>query len=127
MSDDKVLVQQVVDRVINGGDLAAVDELFSPEIADAARDWVAPFRQSFPDVVMTTVELVAEGGTVVGHFRCSGTQAADWQGRPSAGGSFRDVREVYWFHVRDGRVVDWWGLEDDEDRRRQLRESRTRG
>jgi hypothetical protein len=31
------------------------------------------------------------------------------------------VREVYWFTVRDGRIVEWWGLEDDDDRRRQLR------
>ncbi|MFP5369722.1 MAG: hypothetical protein ACLGI3_03110 [Actinomycetes bacterium] len=34
------------------------------------------------------------------------------------------VREVYWSTVRDGRVVDWWGLEDDDERRSQLRPSR---
>ncbi len=42
-------------------------------------------------------------------------------GRPPTGRAFRDVREVYWFTVRDGRIVDWWGLEDNDDRRRQLR------
>jgi predicted ester cyclase len=42
-------------------------------------------------------------------------------GRPATGRAFRDVREVYWFTVRDGRIVEWWGLEDDDDRRRQLR------
>jgi hypothetical protein len=28
---------------------------------------------------------------------------------------------VYWFTVRGGRIVDWWGLEDNDERRRQLR------
>jgi hypothetical protein len=25
-----------------------------------------------------------------------------------AGWVFRDVREVYWFTVRDDRIVNWW-------------------
>jgi predicted ester cyclase len=118
---NKRLVARTVTAVINGGDLDAVDDLFAPEIATAAREWVAPFRQAFPDVRMDTVALVGEGDVVVGHFRCSGTQTGPWMGRPATGRSFRDVREVYWFTVRGGRIVDWWGLEDDDDRRRQLR------
>jgi predicted ester cyclase len=118
---NKRLVARAVEEVVNGGDLDAVDHLYSPEIADAAREWVAPFRSAFPDVRMELVALVGEGDTVVGQFRCSGTQTGTWRGRPPTGRSFRDVREVYWFTVRGGRIVDWWGLEDDDDRRRQLR------
>ena len=118
---NKRLVSTVVAEVINGGDLDAIDRLYAPEIAGTARAWVAPFRESFPDVHMEVVALVAEGDVVVGHFRCSGTHTGPWMGRPGTGRSFRDVREVYWFTVRDGRVVDWWGLEDNDDRRRQLR------
>ncbi len=120
VEDNKQLVASAVAEVINGGDLDAVDRLFAPEIAAAARDWVAPFRVAFPDVRMTTVALVGEGDTVVGHFRCSGTHRGEWAGRPPTGRAFRDVREVYWFTVRAGRIVDWWGLEDNDDRRRQL-------
>ena len=121
VEDNKRLVARAVAEVINGGNLDAVDELYAPEIAAAARAWVAPFRAAFPDVRMDTVALVGEGETVVGQFRCSGTQTGDWMGRPASGRSFRDVREVYWFTVRDGRIVDWWGLEDNDERRRQLR------
>lgn len=120
VEDNKRLVAAAVDEVINGGDLEAVDRLFAPGIAAAARNWVAPFREAFPDVRMTPVALVGEGDTVVGHFRCSGTHTGTWAGRPPTGRAFRDVREVYWFTVRDGRIVDWWGLEDNDDRRRQL-------
>src|SRR3712207_7991430 len=59
------------------------------------------------------------------HFRCSGTQTGPWMGRPPTGRAFRDVREVYWFTVRGDRIVDWWGLEDNDDRRRQLRDRKS--
>lgn len=82
---------------------------------------MAPFRLAFPDGLMPVVELVGEGDVVVGHFRCSGTQTGQWMGRPPTGRRFEDICEVYWFTVRDGRIVDWWGLEDNDGRRRQLR------
>jgi predicted ester cyclase len=123
VEDNKRLVARAVAEVINGGDLEVVGELYAPEIAAAAREWVTPFRQAFPDVRMETVALVGEGDTVVGQFRCSGTQTGPWMDRPPTGRAFRDVREVYWFTVRGGRIVDWWGLEDNDDRRRQLRRS----
>ena len=121
VGDNKQLVARAVAEVINGGHLEVVDELYAPQIAQAARDWVAPFRAAFPDVRMKTIALVGEGDTVVGHFRCSGTHTGEWMGRPPTGRAFHDVREVYWFTVRGGRIVDWWGLEDNDDRRRQLR------
>ena len=124
--ENKRVVQRMVDEVINGGDLDVLDEIYAPDGAAAMKEWVEPFRTAFPDVHMKTVQLVAEGDTVVGHFLCSGTQAGEWMGRPARGGSFRDVREVYWFTVQDGRIVDGWGLEDNDDRRLQLRRSSTR-
>ena len=123
VEENKRLGTRAVTDVINGGNLDAIDDLFAPEITAAARDWVTPFRAAFPDVRMDTVALVGEGDIVVGHFRCSGTQTGPWMGRPATGRSFQDVREVFWFTVRDGRIVDWWGLEDNDDRRRQLRQS----
>ncbi len=123
VDENKRVVARTIAEVINGGDLGAVDRYYASEIAAAARAWVAPFREAFPDVHMETVARVGEGDTVVGHFRCSGTQTGPWMGRPATGRSFRDVREVYWFTVRDGRIVDWWGLEDNDERRRQIRNS----
>jgi hypothetical protein len=69
---------------------------------------------------METVQLLGEGDTVVGHFllRNAG-RAVD--GSQPPGRAFHDVREVYWFTVRGDRIVVWWGLEDNDDRSRQLR------
>jgi predicted ester cyclase len=67
--------------------MAVIDELYSPQRAEAARRWVEPFRLAFPDVEMQTVELVAEGDRVVGRFRCSGTHLGPGVGtsRPDGG------------------------------------------
>lgn len=117
---NKAVVARAVDQVINGGDLAAVEELYDPGIAADAKAWAAPFRESFPDVRMATVALVAEGDTVVGHFRCSGTHLGRWLGREPTGRRFTDVDEVYWFTLAGGRITAWWGLEDNASRLRQL-------
>lgn len=85
VEDNKRLVTRAVAEVINGGDLDAVDELSAPNIAAAAREWIAPFRAAFPDLRMDTVALVGEGA-VSGQFRCSGTHTGPWMGpRPPAG------------------------------------------
>jgi predicted ester cyclase len=117
---NKALVARAVDQVINGGNLDAVDELYDRTIAADAKAWVAPFRASFPDVHMATVALVAEGDTVVGRFRCSGTHLGRWLGQEPTGRRFTDVDEVYWFTLAGGRITAWWGLEDNAARLRQL-------
>lgn len=91
-----------------------------PRLAPAARRWVEPFLASFSDVHMGTIDLVAEGETVVGRFTCSGTHTGTWLGRPPTGRRFNDVAEVYFFRVVSGRITRAWGLEDTFDRLRQL-------
>lgn len=117
---DKALVRRWVEEVINAGDLDAADEIFSPELAADARTWVAPFRESFPDVDMRVVELIAEGSRVVGRFLCSGTHLGEWMGRAPTGRRFEDIDEVYFFTVEGGRIVEFWGLEDTARRLEQL-------
>jgi predicted ester cyclase len=66
--DNKALIRRLVDEVFNGGNLDLVDDLYTTDQAAAARDWIGPFLTSFPDLRMDTVELIAEGDTVVGRF-----------------------------------------------------------
>jgi predicted ester cyclase len=116
----KELARRLIDDVVNAGEAAALDELCTPAMADLAKDWVGPFRRSFPDVRMETVQMLAEGDTVVGRFKCSATHAGDWRGHPPTGRRFEDVDEVYFFRIEDGRIAEVWGLEDNASRLRQL-------
>ena len=57
---NKALVRRLIDEVMNGGRLDAIDDLYTPGMARAARRWIEPFRASFPDVRMEVVDLVDE-------------------------------------------------------------------
>ncbi len=115
----KDAVRRWVAEMVGGGGLDVADELFSPDLAASARQWVAPFRASFSDVHMEVVTLVAEGDQVAGRFRCSGTHTGPWLGHPPTGPPFH-VDEVYFFRVDGGRIAEMWGLEDTAERLRQL-------
>ena len=116
----KAVVHRLVDEVMNAGRLEVADELYTPELSTRAREWIAPFRESFPDVRMEIVQLVAEGDTVAARFICTGTHLGPWRGHEPTGRRFR-VDEVYFFAFADGRIAKAWGLEDTFRRLRQLR------
>ena len=118
--EPKSVVRRMIDEVMNAGRLDVIDELYAPQMAPAARRWITPFRESFPDVKMEVVDLIAEGEQVAGRFRCSATNLGPWRGHPPTGRRFEHVDEVYIFRVRDGRITEAWGIEDTPARERQL-------
>jgi predicted ester cyclase len=119
-SDPKSVVRRLVDEVMNAGRLDVIDEIYTPQMAPAARRWITPFRKSFPDVRMDILDLIAEGEKVVGRFHCSGTNLGPWRGNPPTGRRFDRVDEVYLFRIVEGRITEAWGLEDAISRERQL-------
>jgi predicted ester cyclase len=116
--ENKAMVRRMAEA-INTQDMDLIDELFVPEIAGPTRHSFTAFRSAFPDWRMEIVELVAEGDTVVGRFRCSGTNNGEFKGTPPTGRRM-EVDEVYFLRVADGKFVYFWGLEDDLKRLRQL-------
>jgi SnoaL-like polyketide cyclase len=89
----RALVHRLV-AIVNDQDRDALPEVATGEIAEAARRWIGPFRDSFPDFRMDVVDVVAEHDTVAGHFTCSGTQRGEWMGNPPAGRRFEGIDEV---------------------------------
>jgi predicted ester cyclase len=101
--EKKALVRRLVE-IVNGGYLDALDEVASGEIAEQARRWIGPFRESFPDFHMELVDVIAEADKVVGHFKCSGTHRGEWRGSAPSGRRFEGVDEIYVFGVEDRRL-----------------------
>jgi predicted ester cyclase len=118
--DNKRLVRRLVEEGIGRRNPGIVDEIATGDFAQAAKRWVSPFRSAFPDFEMEIVELIAEGDTVVAHFRCSGTHHGEWLGVPATGRRFEGVDEIYVFHVCDGKLASAIGVEDNLTRMRQL-------
>ena len=88
-------MRRLIDEVMNGGRLDVLAEVYSPDTVAAARRWIRPFREAFPDVRMEIVTLVADGDTVAGRFRCSATHLGRGRGHEPTGRTFRNVDEVY--------------------------------
>ena len=116
--DNKAMVHRMVEA-INANDMDVMDDLFVPKLARPTKRSFTAFRAAFPDWRMEIAELVAEGNTVVGRFRCSGTNQGEFKGEPPTGRRM-EVDEVYFLRVEDGKFVYFWGLEDDLARMRQL-------
>ena len=118
--ESKALVRRLVD-IVNHRHMDDLKEVATGQIAEQARGWIGPFRDSFPDFHMEVMDLIAEGDKVVGHFKCSGTQTGEWRGIPPSGRRFEDVDEIYIFRVENGKLASATAVvEDNLTRMRQL-------
>lgn len=116
--ENKALLRRVLEAH-NTGNMAVVDELFAPELAERAKQGITAYRSAFPDWREEIVDVVAEGDKVVGRFKCSGTHRGEMMGIPPTG-RHMEVDEVYFLRVENGKFVEFWGLEDNLTRMRQL-------
>jgi predicted ester cyclase len=117
--ENKDMVKRMVEAINAGEEDAAVDELFAPRAARRVKRLFAEFRSAFPDWQEETVELVAEGDTVAGRFKCAGTHRGEFLGEAPTGKRM-EVEEVFFLRAEDGKFVDFWALEDSLGRMRQL-------
>lgn len=118
--DSKELVRRLVE-IVNAGELDSVEQVASGELAQEAKRWVGPFRESFPDFTMELIDVIAEENKVVAHFKCSGTHEGEWRGHPPSGRRFEGVDEIYIFRVEDGKLSGALAvIEDNLTRMQQL-------
>lgn len=120
VEENKALVRRLVQEVVTERNPDALDDLAEGQFARLARRWISPFQNAFPDFRMEIVDLVAEGDTVVAHFKCSGTHLGEWLGEPPTGRRFEEVDEIYIFYVKEGKLSSALGVEDNLARMRQL-------
>jgi predicted ester cyclase len=120
---NKELIRSITDKVVNGGDLAIVRELFSvdyvahktglslPRGPEAFKMVIRQWRDAFPDYRVTIEALFEEGDLVASLFVAEGTHQGSLLGIPPTEKSFKltgtDVHRIV-----DGLVVESW-LADD--------------
>jgi predicted ester cyclase len=117
--ENKAMVRRMVEAINAGEEGEVVEELFTPRAARRVGRLFAQFRSAFPDWHEEIVQLVAEGDTVAGRFKCSGTHLGEFLGEAPTGRRM-EVEEVYFLRAEGGRLAEFWGLEDSLGRMRQL-------
>ena len=132
IEDDKAVAAAVVERVMNQGDLAAVDEYYAPGYVEhddlppaippgleGIRQLFGVLRAAFPDLHYAVDDVVADGDKVVQRVTGSGTMRGPLLGLPATGRS-ASWSEIHISRFDGGRVVEHWSVTDQLGMLQQL-------
>ena len=116
---------------INAGDLEVIDELIADDFVEredfpgispdkeGTRQFFTIFRTAFPDLHMEAHEAVIDGDLACVRSTMSGTHEGDFMGMPPSGKRF-EVTAFDLVRLRDGQVIEHWGLMDAMKMMQQL-------
>ena len=121
-------VCQWIERVWNGGELAALDEFHPPTFLndgrpstpDVARAWHARTREAFPDMHYEIDELFTVGNRVIVRWTASGTHLGTLWGTIGATGRRVGWRGIHLLTVKARRIVEVWAASTLGDIAEQL-------
>jgi steroid delta-isomerase-like uncharacterized protein len=124
MADNKPLVENFFDKVINGGDVDAIDELLAddfveheqipgiPEGREGTKAFFGMTREAFPDLSATIDLMVEEGDKVAVRSTWKATHEGEFLGVPATGNKVEFTNlDIVAFNA-DGLCAEHWGLAD---------------
>lgn len=112
------LVARLVDDVINGGDTRLLPMLVSPDHVthdptgdlygpEGVRIDIAGYRTAFPDLEMTTDDLLADGDLVARRFTIRGAHTGPFLGIAPSGQPVT-LTGLAVHRIAEGRLVETW-------------------
>jgi steroid delta-isomerase-like uncharacterized protein len=125
--ENRRAIIRAFEEVFNGGNLAAIDELFQPDVVfystalpdpsepvrgrEAYKEFARGFLAAFSDIRFDILDVVAEGDLVVVRALGQAVHTAEYQGIPATG---RRVRLTEMIMVRgvDGKCAEAWSMLD---------------
>jgi predicted ester cyclase len=104
------------------GDLAVVDDLFSPDFierqegirppnADGVKGAIAYLRRALPDLNYTIEDIAASDDRVWGRMRVRGTHRGTFMAIPPTGAEIA-ITVIDICRFVDGKIVEHWGVPD---------------
>ncbi|HSN75232.1 MAG TPA: ester cyclase [Anaerolineae bacterium] len=130
LQENRALVRRFVEEVQCQHNLAALDELFSPDFVDhsgmtdpptlaGSRQFFSMMFAAFPDMRFAIRQQIAEGDKVLTHKTLQGTQLGPFMGIPATGKAVAvDVMDI--FTVAGGKITEHWTVGDMLSMMRQL-------
>ncbi len=122
LQENKKLVRRFVEEVQNQHNLAALDELYDPEMIDhsgmtdppnteGTRAFFTMMFAAFPDMHFTIRQQLAEGDKVMTFKTFHGTHLGPFLGIPATGNkvSFDNIDILT---VRGGKITEHWAVGD---------------
>jgi predicted ester cyclase len=118
IEQQKELVRRVFEQALNQGQLAVIDELFSPAFIDhstpeqtpgpsGVRAYFTEVRTGFPDLHVSIDLLLTEGELVALRTTWRGTHLGMYEGiAPTGRTTARNMLQI--FRLQDGKIVEEW-------------------
>ena len=131
VEQNKALVCHAIEEVYNKGNIAVIDERFSPDYihhslppgmphdTEGYKQMVKMLHTAFPDYRITIEDVVAEGNNVVLRFHWSGTHKGEFM-RIAPTGKKVTVTAMSMHRIQDGKEVEQWGELDRVGMMQQL-------
>ncbi len=128
---NKALVRCFVEKVLGGGDFAALNALAAPDCVDhaaapgpatcpgAIAQFLVTWRAAFPDLAIAVEDLVAQGDRVAARWTLRGTHRGAFLEVPPTGRRVA-VAGTELYRLADGRIVERWATVDTDGLLRQL-------
>jgi predicted ester cyclase len=124
LEENKAVVQRLFDA-INSGNLDELPQVVSPDVVDhsavivmqpegpgGVQGGIRMLLEGFPDLHLSTEELIAEGDQVVARFTLSGTNTGDYRGLPAPTQQHFESEAIAILRVAAGGVVEIGGTAD---------------
>jgi predicted ester cyclase len=124
LQDNKAVVQRLFDA-INSGNLDELPQVVAPDAVDhnavifmqpegpgGVQEGIRMLLEGFPDLHLSTEELIAEGDQVVARFILSGTNTGNYRGLPAPTQQHFESEAIAILRVAAGRVVEIRGTAD---------------
>ena len=118
--DNKTLVQQFFEEIINQRNLAALGQFVSPNavnhtvpdgLPQAPNQFLGLHLGAFPDLKVTVEDLLVDGDKVVARVSYRGTHQGAFMGIPPTGKQVTGMG-INIFRIANGKLVEHWGLTD---------------
>ncbi len=133
---NKAVVQRYIDEVQNGHSLDAIGDIYSEDFIDhtasgggifvggieGLKQGYGTFLKAFPDLHAAVDDLIAEGDKVVAYKTLTGTHSAEWFGIPATG-NLVEFKIISIYRIKDNKISEFWGLQDELALRQQLKGS----
>jgi steroid delta-isomerase-like uncharacterized protein len=129
---NKALVRQLVEEVLNKGNMSRADETIAPNFVEheelppefppgreAPKLLFTLLRRAFPDFKATIQQLISEGDKVVLYMTWTGTQKGEFMGVPPTGKRI-SINVIDIIRIADGQLVEHWGVMDQMAMMQQL-------
>lgn len=121
--ENKATIRRLLEQVWSHGDLAAADEIVAANMVDHVtrpgnpiglegfKQSVIMFRTAFPDLEITSDDLIAVGDKVAVLWTARGTHLGELMGIAPTGKRI-EVRGMYLYRLADGKLVERAGARD---------------